>query len=230
MDRPCERQKRMKAYRIILSSWTASFRYPNLISGYQPSLFVPPPSTIFGLISAAVGDYVSARHAAMGYVFKFTAQAIQLETVYQINAKSSPLTTKSNVIRRQVLFDNLLWLYVADPRIAEAFAAPYFQLLLGRSNDLAAVERIDEIHLSELSELRALKGTAVPMGAVPLGAPLQALPISFSNEIPRRNLGTRPFFMLDYYYHQAEALPLHGYFDPDLAYEIYWHDYTGVSW
>lgn len=220
----------MKAYRIILSSWTASFRYPNLISGYQPSLFVPPPSTIFGLISSAVGDYVSAREAAMGYVFKFDAQTIELETIYQVNAKSSPLTTKSNVIRRQVLFDNTLWLYVTDPRIAEAFASPYFQLLLGRSNDLAAVDGIDEIELAQLTELRALKGTAVPMGTVPLGAPLQALPLSFSNEIPRRNLATRPFFLLDHDYRQSEPLPLGGYYDSELAHEIYWHDYTGAAW
>ncbi len=49
----------MKAYRIHLTSWTASFRYPNLISGYQPSLVVPPLATIYGLISAAAGDYIS---------------------------------------------------------------------------------------------------------------------------------------------------------------------------
>ena len=48
----------MKAFRIHITSWTASFRYPNLISGYQPSLVVPPLSTVFGLFSAAVGDYV----------------------------------------------------------------------------------------------------------------------------------------------------------------------------
>jgi CRISPR-associated protein Cas5t len=220
----------MKAYRVSLTSWTASFRYPNLISGYQPSLVVPPLSTIYGLISAAAGDYVSARDAAVGYVFRFRAQTIELETIYQFNAKSSPLTTKSNVIRRQVLFDNSLWLYVTEPRIAEAFRNPHFQLLLGRSSDLASVDGVDEVELSEREELTALKGTAVPMGTVPLGVPIQALPISFTNEIPRKNLGTRPFFLLEYEYRQTEALPVKGYLDPELSHEVYWHDFRGAQW
>jgi len=46
----------MKVYRIHVTSWTASFRYPNMISGYQPTLSAPPLSTINGLISAAKGD------------------------------------------------------------------------------------------------------------------------------------------------------------------------------
>jgi len=36
----------MKVFRIDITSWTASFRYPNLISGVQPTLEVPPLSTI----------------------------------------------------------------------------------------------------------------------------------------------------------------------------------------
>lgn len=219
----------MKAYRINITSWTASFRYPNLISGYQPSLVVPPLSTIYGLISAAVGDYVSARDVAIGYVFKFCHQAIELETIYQFNSKSSPLTTKSNVIRRQVLFDNTLWLYIEDSEIARAFLDPYFQLLLGRSNDLASVDSVTEIEFQTLEQLRDLKGTVVPLGTIPLSAPIQALPISFTNETPRRNLGTRPFYLLEYDYRQQESIVIKGFLDPEMKLEIYWHDYTGAE-
>ena len=42
----------MRIYRIEITSWTASFRYPNIISGYQPTLCVPPLSTVLGLINA----------------------------------------------------------------------------------------------------------------------------------------------------------------------------------
>lgn len=215
----------MKAYRIHITSWTASFRYPNLISGYQPSLTVPPLSTIYGLISSAAGDYVSPYDIALGYIFKFDSQAIDIETIYQFNIKSSPLTTKQNVIRRQILFDNNLWLYVYDPRVAEAFLKPQFQLLLGRSNDLASVISVEEIELEQIDELTRLKGTIIPMGVIPLSAPIQALPIGFTNEIPRRGIGTRPFFLLEYDYTQPEAIHESGYFDLELSYEIYWHDY-----
>ncbi|WP_298938611.1 CRISPR-associated protein Cas5, partial [uncultured Dysgonomonas sp.] len=39
----------MKTHRIKINSWTSSFRYPNLISGFQPTLEVPPVSTVMGL-------------------------------------------------------------------------------------------------------------------------------------------------------------------------------------
>ncbi len=221
----------MKAYRIQLTSWTASFRYPNLISGYQPSLFVPPLSTVYGLISAAMGNYVCAYDLAVGYVFKFETQTVELETIYQFSNKGTRLTTKSNVIRRQILFDNFLWLYVKEAHVAEAFLHPHFQLLLGRSNDLASVESVDEISLRPLAELKNLKGTVVPMGKEPLAAPIQALPISFTNEAPRKNMATLPFFLLEY--EQSEAVPEKGFCDDhvfhedkQLAHEIYWHDYT----
>lgn len=216
----------MRAYRVHITSWTASFRYPNLISGYQPSLAVPPLSTVLGLISSAVGNYISPCDLALGYVFKFDSQAIDLETIYQFNNKSTPLTTKANVIYRQILFDNNLWLYVADTQVAEAFLKPYYQLLLGRSNDLASVNSVKEIELQHREELTDLKGTIIPMGDVPLSAPIQALPIGFTNEIPRRNIRTLPFFLLDY--EQSESIDARGYFDNELKYQIYWHDYRNT--
>jgi CRISPR-associated protein Cas5t len=60
----------MEVYRIKLSSWTASFRYPNLISGYQPTLDVPPISTVLGLINAAAGKYVEYSPLLLGYYFE----------------------------------------------------------------------------------------------------------------------------------------------------------------
>ncbi len=216
----------MKGYRITLSSWTASFRYPNLISGYQPSLPAPPPSTIYGLISAAAGRYTSASDLAVGYIFRFEHQAIELETIYQINKKSAALVTKSNIIRRQILFDNTLWLYLADVKTAEFFLEPHFQLLLGRSSDLASVISVNEIELLQLEKLANLKGTMVPMGTITLAAPVQALPLGFTDEIPRQNIGTKPFFMLEYDYRQLNPIPIKGFWDEELNHEIFWHNYT----
>ena len=50
------------AFRVRLSSWTCSFRYPNLISGFQPTLHVPPVSTVLGLLNAAAGRYLPHEH------------------------------------------------------------------------------------------------------------------------------------------------------------------------
>jgi CRISPR-associated protein Cas5t len=214
----------MKAYRINISSWTASFRYPNLISGFQPSLPVPPPSTIYGLMSAAVGDYVSPGDISHGYIYSFVNSTIDLETIYQFGSNS--LKTKPNVIRREILFDNELWLYVMDDMIADAFRKPCFQILLGRSNDLASINEVREVDLQPLNELSRLKGTAFPLGKVPMSAPMQALPVGFTNEIPRRSFAVRPFYLLDYDFEQTEKIEARGYLDPELDFEIYWHEYS----
>ena len=214
----------MKAYRIHITSWTAGFRYPNLISGFQPSLPVPPLSTLYGLISAAAGNYISARDIPLGYVFRSGGQTVDLETIYQFSAKS-PLKTKSNVIRRQILFDTELWLYLNNEDIADCFQTPEFQLLMGRSGDLASVKSIRQIDLKSQNELDNLRGMVVPVKTVPMGAPIQALPISFTNEVPRRSLGTHPFFMLDYDYNQTEPLSESGFLDEESTHQIFWHDY-----
>ena len=48
----------MKVFKIDITAWTSSFKYPNLISGFQPTLEVPPISTVLGLINAAAGKYI----------------------------------------------------------------------------------------------------------------------------------------------------------------------------
>ena len=74
----------MKLYTIDLTSWTASFRYPNLISGFQPTLEVPPISTVLGLINAAAGRYIPHQQLTLGYYFQFETKCVDLETIYQI--------------------------------------------------------------------------------------------------------------------------------------------------
>ena len=69
----------MEAYRILISSWTSSFRYPNIISGYQPTLHVPPISTVLGILNACAGKYIRHKHLSLGYYFEYGAEAVDLE-------------------------------------------------------------------------------------------------------------------------------------------------------
>lgn len=186
----------MKVYRIHLSSWTASFRYPNMISAYQPTLTAPPLSTINGLISAAIGDYFVVTTEKIGYVLTYQSKTVDLETIYQMGQSLSQI--KSNVIRREFLSEVELFLYTDSQKIADSFTSPKFQLLLGRSGDLAQVNSIDELQIEEKEVLSNIKGTIIPFKKHNyLAAPLQALPISFSNTLPRRNIGTQPYFIFD---------------------------------
>jgi len=215
----------MKVFRIDLTSWTASFRYPNMISGFQPSLRMPPISTIWGLISAAAGRMASPAQHDFAYVFRYESVAIDLETIYQIQGdKGKPtLAAKSNIMRREFLAFNSLSLYLRDEQLAQAFQAPYFPLLLGRSSDLASVESITAVDLQQVESL-SLAGTVVPFAGYRLAAPIQALPTHFTESFPRRNVGTQPFYLLDWRRRGTYQLSMTGWNDPELESDLFWYD------
>jgi len=185
----------MKVYRIKIESWTASFKYPNLISGYQPTLPAPPLSTIIGLISAAKGDYFIPKSEKIGFVFTYEGKAIDLETIYQI-PYGKLKGIKSNVIKREFLFETTLFLYTNSKKIAYWLKSPAFPLLLGRSTDLATVTQIKEFEIEEKNSLK-LTGTIIPFKYGLIPGIIQPLPKYFLNTIPRKNIGTEPYTVLD---------------------------------
>ncbi len=177
--------------RVKIRSWTASFRYPTFQAGYQPSLVVPPLSTIQGLLSAAKGEIVSLSSLEfLGYVFITNGLGIDLERIYPLGKE------ETDVIRREVLFDNELFLYL--PLYWEDyFKKPKYQLLLGRSCDLATVEEIKRITLEKRKNV-PIGGTLVPINAGIPGT-VQALPVEFDySEVPRVAKIVKPFVILPF--------------------------------
>lgn len=186
----------MKVYRITLKGWTASFRYPVFVVGFQPTLPVPPYSTVYGLISAACGKRITPEELSVWYVFKSKAKAVDLETIYEISAKNA-LQAKSNVVKREFLVAPELYLYLENKEIAENFRYSHYPLLLGRSTELAFVEEVKEIELVLVEGEFVLGGTVLPFPPIwPLNGIIQALPTHFSDTFPRKPLGTRPFFLI----------------------------------
>lgn len=189
----------MTVYRITISSWTSSFRYPNIISGYQPTLLVPPISTVLGLLNACSGGYLEYKDFSMGYYFCFAAKATDLETIYQveINDKGIPKNqVKSNIINREFLFDCKLIIYLTDIRYVNYLRNPSFQILLGRSNDLASIDKIEKVELQEIKFANKIKGQIIPFVGNYLPGTLQALPKYFTNTIPRNNIGTEAYSVI----------------------------------
>ena len=190
----------MEVYKIDITSWTASFRYPNLISGMQPTLEVPPISTVLGLINAAAGFYLQHENLQLGYYFEYETECEDLETIYQISSKDGRPTNnaKSNIIYRKFLFNNFLRIYTFDEKIVRYFSQPYFPLVLGRMNDLATVEKIsDKESLEKIEGATEIRGQVIPF-KFHLPGQIQALPQYFTNEFPRKNLGTEPFSVIGY--------------------------------
>jgi len=177
--------------RVKITSWTASFRYPTFQSGYQPTLPVPPFTTIQGILSAAKGDIVYFDEIPFfGYVFRSQGKGIDLERMYALGK------AETDVMKREVLLNGELYLYL--PREWKSyFKKPRFQLLLGRSSDLASVEEIKELKLEEEKDV-PVGGTVVPVDS---GLPgiIHALPVEFDySTIPRRVKTVKPFVVLPF--------------------------------
>jgi len=166
----------------------------------QPTLEVPPVSTIMGLINAAAGYYVNNPTIRLGYYFRYEMEGEDLETIYQIKSKDGRPTNeaKSNVITRQFLYNNFLRIYTPDKQIADYFAQPYYPLVLGRMNDLATIVRKPEkIKLEEKAYATAISGQVIPF-TYQLPGQIQALPQYFTDEFPRKNRGTMPYSIISH--------------------------------
>lgn len=207
----------MVCQRIILSGWTSSFRYPAFIVGYQPTLPVPPVSTIYGLISAAAGRWVLPTDTSVGFVFESAGRAVDLEISYEL---SGQFKYKTNVCRREFLYEPRLYLYLSNVELAKAFSHPVYPLVLGRSTDLAMVEQVEQVELAVSDDPVHLVGTLIPQRIAGNRALVQALPTHFTEEMPRRALGTQPFAIITRSVSvPADVAPV----DPEYGWGVYFH-------
>lgn len=205
----------MRVIRVHITGWVASFRNPLFISGFQPTLPLPPLSALYGLMTAAKGDWVTPHDAAVGFVFQSQGKAVDLETVYEFAGK---LDAKSNINRREFLVQPELYLYTPDIWLREAFERPRYPLLLGRSSDLATVKSINEIELEDKSET-TYQNTMLPFPDQQLHGQVQALPTYFTAETPRKPCGIRTYCLI------TEQIRYRGNVlqDPDKEWGVYLH-------
>ncbi len=227
----------MKVIRVHLTGWVASFRNPLFISGFQPTLPLPPLSTLYGLLTAAKGDWITPHDAKIGFVFQSNGKGVDLETVYEFDQTLSPksrinqqqsgsgssrtfysMSMKPNIKKREFLVDPQLYLYSPEMWLQEAFERPYYPILLGRSSDLATVKSIEKIELESRTET-TYRDTIVPFPDPQLYGQMLALPTHFTSEIPRRPCGTRPYYLI------TEPIPYTGnvLHDPDMNWGVYLH-------
>ena len=149
---------RLAVVRVTVEAPVTSFRYPHFLVGRQVSYDLPPPSTIYGHIASALGELPDPGEFQFGYDFRFAGRASDLEHQHIINAggqaftvdgKKYPTAVQATVQPhlRDFLFRPKLVLYVNRRDWAGAFRAPVFCVILGRSQDLACVTKVDEMEL-----------------------------------------------------------------------------------
>jgi len=188
--------EKMRALRVKITGIVSSFRNPFFISGVQPTLEVPPPSTILGIISSAVGKIVTPDQICFGYVFLHDGKGDDLELVYELSLKKK-FEAKSNVIKREFLTFPELYLYTTNLEFESFFKSPKFPLLLGRTQELAKIDEIKFVELVKTSPVRFGR-TVVPLGFKGVAGPLVSMPLYFdySPLEPRKGRKIQPFVIL----------------------------------
>jgi CRISPR-associated protein Cas5t len=208
----------MEVLRIKITGVVSSFRNPFFVSGAQPTLEVPPPSTILGIISAVAGRIVRLDEISFGYVFLYKDKGEDLELIYELSLKEK-FKAKSNVIRRDFLTFPELYLYVANVEYEGYFRKPSFPILLGRTQELAKIEKIERVTLVKKSPVRFGK-TIVPIDFKGVSGAIVALPLYFdySPQGVRKAMMIQPFVVLSRFINY-ERQPL--WFDEEKNWGVY---------
>ena len=165
----------MRVLKVVLEGVTASFRYPHFMMGVHPSFPMPPPSTIYGHICSALGEWVAPGGTEMeeapaqqktelmfAYHFTSTESFEDLEHIHVLEASTGVLPLsgtekhaapakvlegRTNPFRRTILFQPRLVLYLNRPEWEAAFRHPRYAVVLGRSQDLATYTSVSVLDL-----------------------------------------------------------------------------------
>ncbi len=165
----------MQVLKITLEGLTTSFRYPHLMQEAQPSYPMPPPATIYGHICSALGEWVAPAGIAFAYHFTSQGGVTDYEHIHVLSASSGKLPGTTlpkvqegnvNLFKRELLFQPRLTLYLNRPEWYEAFRAPYYPVVLGRSQDLCSYTQIELVTLEE-QPTAYLEHTLLPYAMAP---------------------------------------------------------------
>jgi CRISPR-associated protein Cas5t len=170
----------MRVVRVQIRAPVTSFRHPFFVTGRQPTFDFPPPSTVYGHCASAVGSWPDPGSFFFGIHFTFRSKTRDLEHQHITTALGGKTrikvptpdgdaraTTEIGVqpVLRDFLFDASMTLYL-PVELAEAFRSPVFPVVLGRSQDLAEITKVEEIDLDRPVRAR-LEHTLLPRSLRP---------------------------------------------------------------
>ncbi|MCB9297435.1 MAG: CRISPR-associated protein Cas5 [Lewinellaceae bacterium] len=138
---------------VELKAQTASFRDPEF-QNYHRSLELPPPTTVIGMVGAALGlspamaqDFFDLNKLRIGVMGKSKGKAKDL---WKYNNRTNKMwlhhpNFDGSIVHRDILmFNHFLFAFQSEnpqaiDQLCEAFASPVFALTLGNSDSLAKV-------------------------------------------------------------------------------------------
>ena len=158
----------MKVVRVIIRADVTSFRHPFFVTGRQPTSDMPPPSTIYGHCASALGDWPNQSEFFFGIHFMYRSRGQDLKHQHIAEALSPRTLTRVRTphgderattsitvqpVSRDFLFGVTMTLYLPF-ELGQAFRAPVYPVVLGRSQDLAEIVSVEEITLERVARAR----------------------------------------------------------------------------
>lgn len=160
----------MRVLKVVAEGITTSFRYPHFMQQIHPTYTMPPPTTIYGHICSALGEWFDPTDVQFAYHFTHQAQVEDLEHIIVLAAATgslpgtnTPKVLEGNVtpFKRDLLFQPKLTLYINRPEWEPAFHSPRYAVALGRSQDLFTYTSIQAVTL-ERADRAYFEHTLVP--------------------------------------------------------------------
>ncbi len=146
----------MRVLKIVAEGLTTSFRYPHFMQGIHPTYEMPPPTTIYGHICSALGEWVDPAGLEFAYHFTHQGQFDDVEHVHIVAPSTGKLPGTDlpkvlqgavNPFKRALLFRPRLVLYLNRPEWEAAFHSPRYPVVLGRSQDLFTYFSVSTVEL-----------------------------------------------------------------------------------
>ncbi|MCA9951227.1 MAG: type I-B CRISPR-associated protein Cas5 [Anaerolineales bacterium] len=151
----------MRVLKIVAEGLTTSFRYPHFIQSVHPSFPMPPPSTIYGHIASALGNWFDPEGVQFAIHFTYDAKQRDIEHTIMLSSSSGKLKGtkipkvlegKVNPFYRELFFFPRLTLYINQIDWLPAFQSPRYPVLLGRSQDLFTYTQVKIIDVESATE------------------------------------------------------------------------------
>lgn len=207
----------MEALRATVGTMTSSFRYPMFMVSYQPTFAIPPPSTIYGMLSAAKGEKVGPEDVRIGYDFEYEGNGTDLERLHIYGEDNPPRFLRTDIVLREFLYECTLHLYLSDLEFKDYLKYPYYTLLLGRQSDLAHVRKLDRVTLEPKEEVE-IKNTIVPFKGQVSGQ-VVSLPTDFTTDVYRSPIDVKPYCLIT-----TPQRIINGYTDSERGVGVYMHE------
>jgi CRISPR-associated protein Cas5t len=154
----------VQVVKIEMEGLATSFRYPHFMWGRHPTFEMPPPSTIYGHICSAAGEWLSPEGVKFGYRFTHEGKGEDLEHIHAVSAGTGkPLREKGRIVLpepvnirgavnpliREFLFRPRMTLYVSPAELIDVLRSPRYATILGRSQDLMSYENVEVVELQK---------------------------------------------------------------------------------